>query len=207
MINKLTEIEVQDNTLNEPSVSYEKEYNYADYLKFQFDEMVELIKGKIYKMSPAPKAKHQNFSSAFGGIIWPYLKDKKCKIFHAPFDVILPIADKKRNKATTVVQPDICVVCDPKMIEENGCFGAPNWIIEILSKSTAKKDRKEKYEVYQEAGVNEYWIVAPEEETVEIYLLENGRYTLKDVLDKTDSVKPFTLPELTIHFNEIFTEV
>ncbi len=199
--------EPENMVLNEPSVAFGDNFTYADYLTFQFDEMVELIKGKIYKMSPAPKAKHQSWSRNLEVEIGYFLKDKKCNIFHAPFDVILPIADKKRNKATTVVQPDICVVCDPKMIEENGCFGAPNWIIEILSKATAKKDRKDKYEVYQEAGVNEYWIVAPEEETVEIYLLENGRYSLKDVLDKNDTVNPFTLPGLTIALNEIFTEI
>ncbi|MES2795186.1 MAG: Uma2 family endonuclease [Bacteroidota bacterium] len=199
-----TEIEPELQVLNEPTVEYHHEYTYADYLKFQFEEMVEIIRGKIYKMSPAPKSKHQALSRNLEINIGYYLKDKKCQIFDAPFDVILPIADKKRKKATTVVQPDLCIICNPTLIEENGCFGVPNWIIEILSQSTAKKDLDDKYKVYEEAGVSEYWIVSPEYETIEIYLLENGKYAKKHIFDKTDMVSPFTLPELTINLNEVF---
>jgi Uma2 family endonuclease len=190
--------------VNEPTIEYGHEYTYADYLKFEFDEMVELIRGKIFKMSPSPKTKHQKISINLCVDIGYFLKGKKCQLYEAPFDVILPIANKKRNTATTVVQPDICVICDPTIIEENGCFGVPNWIIEILSDSTAKKDNSNKYDVYEEAGVNEYWIVSPEYSTVEIYLLENGKYTRKQVLDKNDKIKPYTLPELEIDLSEVF---
>jgi Uma2 family endonuclease len=198
------EIEPINNEVNEPNFSYEREYTYADYLKFQFEEMVELIRGKIYRMSPAPRVTHQVISGELEGIIWNYLKGKKCKMFHAPIDVVLPIADKKRNKATTVIQPDICVICKKSIIEDKAIFGVPNWIIEILSPSTSKKDKEEKYSVYEEAGVGEYWIVSPDEKNVEVFLLENGKYIRKYVLDASDSVSPFTFPDLIINLKEVF---
>jgi Uma2 family endonuclease len=195
----------QNNEVNEaPTVQELPEYTYADYLKFQFEEMVELIRGKIYHMSPAPRVKHQWISRNLEIEIGIYLKGKKCQIYNAPIDVVLPVKNNKRNKATTVVQPDICVICDTFIIERNAIFGVPNWIIEILSPNTAKKDRNEKYSVYEEAGVGEYWIVSPEEEIIEVFLLENGKYIRKYVLDKTDKVNPFTLPDLTIDLEEIF---
>lgn len=198
--------EPEISVVEEPSLAYGHEYTYADYLKFQFEEMVELIKGKIYHMSPAPRVVHQVISGEFEGILWNFLKCKKCKMYHAPIDVVLPIANKKRSKATTVVQPDICVICDPIIVEDKAIFGVPNWIIEILSQSTAKKDMNEKFHAYEEAGVSEYWIVSPEYQTVDIYLLENGKYNRKALLGNTDVFSPYTLPELTIDMNEIFTQ-
>lgn len=204
MSNREPEIEEQTNIVNEPAFEFEREYTYADYLKFQFEEMVELIRGKIHRMSPAPRLVHQDISSNLEFIIKGFLRKKKCKMYHAPCDVVLPIANKKRNKATTVVQPDIVVICNTFIIEDKAIFGVPNWIIEILSPGTAPKDRGVKYDVYEEAGVGEYWIVSPEYETVEVFLLENGKYSKKFVLDKNEKVKPYTLPELEIDLKEVF---
>lgn len=190
--------------VNEPSVSYDKEYTYADYLTWGYDEMVELIKGKIYKMSPAPSSTHQIVCGNLYILLGPYLKGKKCKVFIAPYDIILPIAYKKREKATTVVQPDICVVCDPTLIEERGCFGVPDWVIEILSPSTSKKDINNKYEVYEEAGVKEYWVVMPKEQLVEIFVLTNGKYQRKGTYVFEDEISSTILPELIIPLPEIF---
>lgn len=198
--------EPEISVVEEPAVPYGHEYTYADYLKFQFEEMVELIKGKIYRMSPAPRVVHQAISRNLEIEIGSFLKGKKCLIYNAPIDVVLPIANKKRNKATTVVQPDICVICDPIIVEDKAIFGVPNWIIEILSQSTAKKDMNEKYQVYEEAGVGEYWMVSPEYQTVEVFLLENGKYSRKALLGSTDTFNPFTLPDLTINMQEIFTQ-
>jgi Uma2 family endonuclease len=135
----LEEIKYDISILNEPDVNYGYEYTYADYLKFEFEEMVELIKGKIFPMSPAPRSKHQLINGNIFGPLWSFLKNKKCQVFIVPFDVILPIANKKREKATTVVQPDICVICNPELVEEAGCFGVPDWIVEILSPHNSKK--------------------------------------------------------------------
>jgi len=154
-----------------------KRYTYADYLTWQFDEMVELIRGKVYRMSPAPGSSHQDVSGELYYQIKHFLKGKKCKAYHAPFDVISPLPNDKQtpDKVTTVVQPDLCVICDLEKITAKGCTGAPDWIIEILSKGTAKKDLNEKFELYQNAGVNEYWIVHPSEETVLVYTLNSKK--------------------------------
>ena len=188
---------------SEPSIPYGG-YTYADYLNFEFEEMVEIIKGRIFKMSPAPKTIHQQISIKLSSIIYTHLKNKTCQVFHAPFDVILPIKDKTRERATTVVQPDITVICDPAMIEENGCFGVPDWIIEILSPHTSKKDLQLKFDVYEEAGVGEYWIVMPEQQLVEVFHLEYGSYKRINTYVKVDTVFSKTLKEFSISLSEIF---
>ena len=111
-------------------------YTYADYLTWQWEEMAELINGKIFKMSPAPSGLHQRISGNLFGPLWNYFRGKKCQVFSAPFDVRLPGSSKKDRDIITVVQPDLCVICDPSKMDERGCLGAPDWIIEILSKYT-----------------------------------------------------------------------
>lgn len=158
-----------------------KKYTYADYLTWQLDEMVELIRGKIFKMAPAPSRYHQEISGALYLSIGKYLQNKSCKIYHAPFDVRLPLPPDKQkpNKINTVVQPDISVVCDLSKLDDQGCNGAPDWIIEILSPATSKKDLTEKFDIYQNAGVQEYWVVYPFEQIVSPFRLdENGQYQL-----------------------------
>lgn len=156
-----------------------KKYTYADYLTWRFSEMVELIRGKIFKMSPAPNLYHQEISSNILKKIFFYIEGKPCKVFHAPFDVRLPLPPHqvKNEQIDTVVQPDISVICDLNKLDIRGCLGAPDWIIEILSPSTASKDLREKFELYEFSGVREYWIVHPHEHTLLVYKLdENGKY-------------------------------
>jgi len=167
-----------------------KKYTYADYLTWQFDEMVELIRGKVVRMSPAPETSHQKCSSNLHGLIWNYLHNKTCQVFSAPFDVRLPVGKKVEDTSSeTVVQPDLSIICSPDKLDQKGCKGAPDWIIEILSKSTAQKDLKDKYELYERAGVQEYWIVHPAEGTVLVYRL-NKQSTYQLVRST-----PFTPPE------------
>lgn len=190
--------------LEEPDLSLS--YTYADYLKWDLPEMVELIRGKVYKMSPAPTSKHQRISGNLFGSIKYFLKKKKCEVFSAPFDVRLPRKGKANEDIITVVQPDICVICDPTKIDTRGCLGAPDWVIEILSKHTSAKDLNEKFEVYEEAGVKEYWVVHPGEQTVLVYTLnDSGKYEgiLKPYV-RNDKVQPKTLPGLTIDLEEVF---
>ncbi len=156
-----------------------KRYTYADYLSWQFKEMVELIGGRIFKMSPAPSLYHQRVSGRLYGHIFQYLNDKACEAFHAPFDVRLPLPPHlvKDESIDTVVQPDICVICDAEKLDMRGCIGAPDWIIEILSPATAQKDLREKFDVYEFAGVKEYWVVHPHEHTLLVFKLnEAGKY-------------------------------
>jgi Uma2 family endonuclease len=193
----------------EPSMTAEPdltfgEYTYADYVKFKFDYMVELIRGRIFKMSPAPRIAHQKISTNLTRLIANFLENKTCQVYHAPIDVILPIASKKDYNATTVVQPDLVIICNPAIIQETGCFGVPDFLIEILSPSTAKKDYQNKYDVYEEAGVNEYWIVSPEALTVEIFVLENKKYKRVGTFLDGDIIGSVTLPGLEINVDEIF---
>ncbi len=157
-------------------LDFNKRYTYADYLTWQFDEMVELLRGKIFRMSPAPNRLHQRISSNLHLEIGAFLRKKPCNLYHAPFDVRLPLPT---DKVDTVVQPDLCVICDRSKLDDQGCNGAPDWIIEILSPSTSQKDVTEKFDIYQNAGVQEYWIVHPHEATVLVYHLdENNTYQI-----------------------------
>jgi Uma2 family endonuclease len=182
-------------------------YSYADYLTWRWDSMVELIHGKVYKMSPSPGSRHQKVSGNLFGKLWHYLLGKPCQVFSAPFDVRLPSRQNQSDKEIfTVVQPDICVICDKSKIDERGCAGAPDWIIEILSPHTSAKDLREKFDVYEEAGVKEYWVVHPQEQTLLIYTLDqHGCYrgTLKPYV-RTDKVSSQCLPGLEINLEEVF---
>jgi len=186
-----------------------KRYTYADYLTWQFDDVVELIRGKIFKMSPAPSRLHQETSSNLHLIIGSYLRQKSCKLYHAPFDVRLPLPPNQQssNNIDTVVQPDICVVCDLDKLDDQGCNGAPDWVIEILSPSTSKKDLTEKYDIYQNAGVREYWIVHPNDQTVIPYRLDaNGQYQLlrNTPFAKAESIPVGVFPDLVVELEEVF---
>lgn len=192
--------------VKEPIAIYGNRYTYSDYLKFDFEEMVELIRGKIFRMSPAPKSIHQEISGNMYGIIWSYLKQKPCKVYPAPFDVVLPVQNEKRDSSTTVVQPDICVICDLSKIEERGCVGAPDLIVEILSPSTSRKDLNDKYSVYEEVGVKEYWIVMPMEQIIQVFHLKNERYLLHGAYNREDVITSEMFPGLEINLKEVFEE-
>jgi Uma2 family endonuclease len=194
------------NTVNEPAGEFSPSsgYTYADYLKFEFEEMVELIRGKIFRMSPAPRTYHQVISLQISRILGNYFIHQKCQVFHAPTDVVLPVANKKKEQSTTVVQPDICVVCDATKIEELCIFGAPDLIIEILSPHTRKKDLQYKYDVYEEAGVREYWIVMPDEKLVEVFVLEKNEYKRIQTYTETDTVPCVIFEGLIVDLNEVF---
>ncbi len=185
-------------------------YSYADYLTWRFEQSVELIKGKIFQMSPAPKVKHQNISFNLSGLLYNYLKGKDCKAFSAPFDVRL-LDKKKSSKANqevyTVVQPDICVICDKDKIDERGAIGAPDLIIEILSPGNSKKEMKTKYALYEEAGVREYWIVFPSEFVLQQFVLnEREKYELKNSFTEDEVFSAHIFPDLQIDLAEIFEE-
>jgi Uma2 family endonuclease len=184
-------------------------YTYADYLTWHMDEMVELINGKIYKMSPAPASRHQKIAGEIYRQIANYLLKKPCQVFIAPFDVRLPKSRKKGDEfIDTVVQPDICVICDAYKVDEAGCLGAPNWIIEILSPHTSHKDIRTKYDVYEKSKVQEYWIIHPNESIVYVYVLNSkGKYEEQPLpFNRTDKVSSITLPGLKIDLKLAFPE-
>ncbi len=162
--------------VKEPSASYGGKYSYADYLTWQMDEMVEIIKGRLFKMTPAPSRIHQKVAAKLFYRLYGFLEGKPCEVYIAPFDVRLPVTTTNNEDVYTVVQPDICVVCDKNKLDDAGCIGAPDLIVEILSPGNNKKELHNKYEVYKESGVKEYWIIHPNEQTLLIYSLKNGAF-------------------------------
>jgi Uma2 family endonuclease len=185
-----------------------KSYTYADYLTWQLTDWVELIKGKVRPMSPAPRVMHQRISSRLMGMIYARLTNQSCEVFHAPFDVRLAKTSANGDaQITTVVQPDICVVCDPTKLDEKGCIGAPDWIIEILSPGNLARDTKEKFDLYEENNVPEYWIVSPGEKSITVYVLQEGRYQVRGEFYTPGPVPVYTLPEVGIEWTEVFDGV
>jgi hypothetical protein len=177
-------------------------YSYADYLLWKFKERVELFKGKLFKMS-APSALHQEVSMKLSGELYQFLKGKDCKVFHAPFDVRLLKEAKEDKDIYTVVQPDICVVCDPEKIDKRGCEGAPDLVIEILSLGNSKKEMKFKYALYEEAKVPEYWIIDPDHQNVLVYVLKDNTYQNPiNVVD--DYIPSEKFPTLKLHTDDFF---
>lgn len=195
----------KDAAIQEPIAFYGSNYTYNEYLKLNVEEAVELIRGKLFRMSPAPKPIHQEICINIQSVIWSYFKNKTCKVYPAPFDVVLPVRNENKLSSTTVVQPDICVICDLSKIEESGCVGAPNLIVEILSSSTANKDLNDKYSIYQEVGVKEYWIVMPKEQLVEVFYLEKEKYRLLRVYTSNEIITSELFPDLRIDLKEVFT--
>ncbi len=181
-----------------------KLYTYAHYLKWQFHERIELIKGRIFKMSPAPSRKHQEISGQIYVQAFPFFKKKACQIYTAPFDVRFP-NDKNDTNPYTVVQPDICVICDKSKLDDSGCNGAPDLIVEILSPATARKDQNNKFQLYEEHGVQEYWMVHPDKESVEIYRLNTkGKYVATGEYSRHETLTSSLFPDLSIDLNEVF---
>lgn len=196
------------NKAMELSLDLSKRYSYADYLTWIDDRRRELINGFVKMMSPAPTRKHQEISGDLYGRLWNYLQDRPCKVFHAPFDVRLPQHHETDNhEIFTVVQPDICIICDQSKLDERGCIGAPDLIIEIVSPASAQIDTKDKFQIYQDSGVREYWIVFPEEKVIQIFLLTDGKYELRGMY-AGDSKAPVAIfnDVLTIDLPQVFKD-
>ncbi len=184
-------------------------YSYADYLKWTFDERIELIKGKIFSMS-APARQHQRISGKIFNRIYNFLgEDSPCHVYEAPFDVRLtPLkSNTKEDKIHTVVQPDICVICDLAKLDDRGCIGSPDLIIEILSPGNSRKEMKEKYEIYEENGVKEYWLVEPAEKAIFVYVLnEKGKYIGLQPASQGDMIKSSVMQGFEASVTAIFKD-
>lgn len=181
-------------------------YTYADYLTWKFDEFVELIKGKVLRPMAGASRQHQRLSRRLEYAIETFLRHHQCEMYHAPFDVRLTRnAGSDDAQITTVVQPDIFVVCDLAKLDERGCLGAPDWIIEIVSPGNLKHDTKTKFDLYEEAGVREYWVVFPGEQTILAHELDaNGRYQVAAEYAAPGSMPVTVLPGLAVEWSEVF---
>lgn len=185
----------------DPSLSY----TYADYLKWNFEERLELFRGKIFPLS-APNTKHQQISVNIVYLIKTFLANNPCKVFAAPFDVRLPVKNRKKDtEVTTVVQPDISVICDESKLDERGCIGAPDLVIEILSPGNTQKEIRIKHDLYEEVGVKEYWLVYPTEESVAVFILNaNGKYDGAKIYATGENIRSAAVAGLIVNLKQIF---
>lgn len=178
---------------------------YSDLKKISENKIYSLIDGTLY-LHAAPSWQHQKVLKEMMLFFGNYLKDKDCEIFSAPFDVFLEAKDELEvDSATTVVQPDLTIICDKSKLAKTGYIGAPQMIIEITSPSTVRLDRVLKFNKYEAAGVKEYWIVEPENKIITCFVLEaNGRYGRPKMFSEGDTIKVATFPDLGINVDEIF---
>jgi len=152
-------------------------YSYADYFKLRLDDSVELIGGRVFRMSPAPSLTHQRWCGLIFAKLHNYLNNKEAEVFISPFDVRLPHLSSGDADIVTVVRPDICVVCDLEKLDERGCVGTPDIVVEVLSNGNNWRELIDKYKVYEDAGVKEYWIVNPKRRHLFVYVLnERGKF-------------------------------
>ncbi len=182
-------------------------YSYADYLTWQFDQAVELVRGKIFPMS-APSRRHQGMSRELTVMFHNSFQGHPCKFYVAPFDVRL--YDKRKSaKANrdvfSVVQPDICIICDETKLDDRGCLGAPDLVVEILSPGNSAKEMKIKKLLYEENGVREYWIIDPDHENAfQFHLTEADVYSPATIYVNDETLNAVIFPDLSISLTELF---
>ena len=184
----------------------EKYYTLADMLAWDEEDREELIYGVPIMMAP-PVRVHQKVSRELFGQLYEYLKGKKCEVYPAPFAVrLFEQNGDSPEDVDTMVEPDISVICDPSKLDDIGCKGAPDLIIEILSPSTQRHDRVTKFNLYQRAGVREYWVVDPVKKDAQSFVLEDRHYIAKEYGTSGDQMKVNVLDDCTLDLSLVFSE-
>ncbi|MCL2322441.1 MAG: Uma2 family endonuclease [Oscillospiraceae bacterium] len=184
----------------------DKEYTYSDYLNFPEDERWELIDGVPYMMS-APIWEHQFISRELLRQISNQLMESTCEVAAAPFDLRLPYKNEKDKDISTVIQPDILIVCDVSGIKGTGYSGVPDFIIEISSDSTSRIDKTKKLDKFERSGVKEYWIVDPEREEVDVFILNNGIYGKPKYYFRNDKIRLTAVESVEVDLKAVFNSV
>ena len=185
----------------------EKHYTYADYLQWPDDTRYELIDGEAFRMAPTPLIEHQEIAGEVYCQLANQLDGQPCRPYIAPVDVRLPRTDEADAAIDTVVQPDVLVVCDPGKVDRRGVRGAPDWLLEVLSPSTAAHDQIAKRRTYERAGVREYWLVHPGDRTLTVYVLENGQYGRPEIYELKDATPIGVLPGVSIAWDALVTRL
>jgi len=184
----------------------EQRYTYADVLEWDDDVRYELYSGVPVALA-SPSDVHQKISVALSAQLYNYLVGKKCDVFTAPFDVrLFEKADDRPEDVDMVLQPDLMIVCDQSKVDRHGVHGAPDLVIEILSNSSRRLDRLTKLNLYQRAGVQEYWIVDPTIRIVSVYTLKDGAYQTAAVYGADSSVPVGVLDNCTVDLSMVFPE-
>ena len=181
----------------------EKHYTYADYLQWPDDTRYELIDGEAFRMAPTPLIEHQEIAGEVYCQLANQLDGQPCRPYIAPVDVRLPRTDEADAAIDTVVQPDVLVVCDPGKVDRRGVRGAPDWLLEVLSPSTAAHDQIAKRRTYERAGVREYWLVHPGDRTLTVYVLDNGQYGRPEIYELKDETPIGVLPDVSIAWDAL----
>jgi Uma2 family endonuclease len=182
-------------------------FTYAHYLTGPEGFCDELINGAYYVREPTPTRRHQHFVGELYHQVRLALEDKPYCAYVAPFEVRLPRSDEPDEQIDTVVQPDIAVICDPTRLDERGVRGPPDWVVEVFSPSTGRRDRVVKVPVYERAGVREVWLVHPTKRTVAVYRLEDGRYTRPEILELKGQTKVEAVPDIRIDWDRILARL
>lgn len=178
-------------------------YTYADYLRWPEGARFELIEGVAYAMAPAPLRLHQKVLLQLARQVADALEATPCEVYIAPFDVRLPKSDEADEWVTTVVQPDLSVICDASKLDERGCRGAPDWIVEVVSPSSASMDQVRKRAIYERAGVREYWLVQPLERTLTVYRHSGERFAPALVMPLSGQTAVGILPQGVIDWARV----
>ena len=183
-------------------------HTYADYLKWIGAYGDELIDGVAYvREPPCPSRSHQVIVLELGHQIRDALEGKLCDVYIAPFDVRLPKSTEEDDQIDTVVQPDVFIVCDQGKVDERGVRGAPDWLAEVLSPGTARRDQVVKLPAYERAGVREVWLIDPIERTLTIYLLEEGHYGCPIILKLRGQTRLTAVPGVTIDWDRMLARI
>ena len=181
----------------------EKYHTYGEYLTWPDDQRYELIDGVAYAMGPAPVRVHQRLLGELYRQVADALDDSDCEVDFAPFDVRLPDRDEADEEIVNVVQPDLIVICDRDKLDEKGCRGAPDWVVEVLSPSTAGHDQILKLALYERHGVKEYWLAHPTDRVVTVYRLEEGQYARPTVHEMKGSLGVYCCGDVRIDWDRI----
>lgn len=182
-------------------------HTYADYLAWPEDVRYELIDGIAYAMAPAPLRVHQEILGELYRQTGNALEGRSCRPFIAPFDVRLPRGNEADRDIDTVVQPDLVVICDRAKLDERGCRGAPDWVVEILSPATAGHDLIVKRRLYERVGVREYWLVHPVDRVVTVYRLQDGAFGAPDIYELKETLAVGILPDVVIDWERALQNV
>ena len=182
----------------------ERLYTYADLIAWGEDARYEMYQGVPVALA-APGRTHQEVVMALSAQFYNYLRGKACRVYPAPFDVCLFAgAEDSPEDIDTVLQPDITVVCDPRKLTERGCSGAPDLVVEVLSPGDRLRDQRTKFDLYQRAGVREYWIVDPKAQVAQVHTLENGRYHSPAAYNSRAEVPAGVLEDCVIRLADVF---